>query len=138
MADELKLAELCEKADGPDRNLDAMIHGRNGPEGVGNWSDAPAFTASLDAAMTLATGLCCEVTIDLDGTAKAFIWQPGWTLAVEGHAANPALAVSAAALRAIDVLGDHSAIADRNAKRQDAKTGLARKGESGGAEGNRP
>lgn len=49
-----ELIERLEKAEGPDRNLDAMIHWqiKNGV-GVGAAQDAPHYTASLDAAMTL-------------------------------------------------------------------------------------
>lgn len=56
--------------------------------------------AFLDAAMTLAGGLGGEVTFFKDGTAKAFLWQP-YPLAVEAKAATPALALCAAALRAL-------------------------------------
>jgi hypothetical protein len=70
----LKLAERCEQATGPDRELDALIAGREGalvadtrdcdgnsvtcvwPGGKfrsGEWFILPAYTASLDAAMML-------------------------------------------------------------------------------------
>lgn len=54
MTDLSALAERIEAAEGPDRNLDAMIHHRllNGI-GTGYASDAPAYTASLDAAVSL-------------------------------------------------------------------------------------
>ncbi len=55
--------------------------------------------ASLDAAMMLAKDLGGQVTFFKDGTAKAFLWQP-YPLAVEAKAATPALALTAAALRA--------------------------------------
>jgi hypothetical protein len=60
---------------------------------------APAYTASLDAAMTLAEGFGGQVTFFKDGTAKAFLWQP-YPLAVEGKAASPAIALCIAALKA--------------------------------------
>jgi hypothetical protein len=49
-----ELAALCEAATAPDREMDAVIHFviKDGI-GVGYASDAPAFTASLDAALTL-------------------------------------------------------------------------------------
>ena len=53
-AELLALAERVEKLAGPDRGLDAEIYWaiKDGV-GVGYRQDAPAFTASLDAAMTL-------------------------------------------------------------------------------------
>jgi hypothetical protein len=49
--------------------------------------------------MTLAADLGGQVTFFRDGTAKAFLWQP-YPLAVEVRAATPALALTAAALKA--------------------------------------
>lgn len=50
MSDLLKLAERCEKATGPDRDLDATIE-----RVLRNYSTPlPLYTASIDAAMTLA------------------------------------------------------------------------------------
>jgi hypothetical protein len=60
---------------------------------------APNYTASIDAAMTLASGFGGEVTFFRDGTAKAFLWQP-YPLAIEAKATSPALALCATALRA--------------------------------------
>lgn len=46
---------LLERATGPDRGLDAMIHWQMlDGVGVGYSQDTPAYTASIDAAMTLA------------------------------------------------------------------------------------
>lgn len=94
---------MVEQANRPDRNLDAMIRHRllNGV-GTGYAADAPAYTASLDAALTLVP----------DGWAYAFssnLIGPGNVAGCqrrdpfggsEATAATPALALCAAALRA--------------------------------------
>lgn len=67
------------------------------------WRNLPAYTASLDAGMTLANGLGGQVTFFKDGTAKAFLWQP-YPMAVEAKAATPALALTASCLRALAAL----------------------------------
>jgi hypothetical protein len=118
----LELAERCEKATGPDRELDAAIacyapicqadyvlsanpSKRRGMvtrhfDGGGHGTFVcNSYTASLDAAMTLANGYGGEVTFFKDGTAKAFLWQP-YPMAIEAKAATPALALCAAALKA--------------------------------------
>ena len=124
----LALADRVEQATGPDRELDCAIRmAVYAPEGStmeqspinGNWciysgtsfrTGKPAlweshlgrnhsFTASLDAAMSLAEGCGGQVTFFKDGTAKAFLWQP-YPLAIECKAATPALALCAAALKA--------------------------------------
>lgn len=106
----LELAGRCEQAAGPDREIDrdiyALVNNRKKPDlcayGDGRLivpTFVDAYTASLDAAMTLAGGLGGEVTFYKDGTAKAFVWQP-YPMAVEAKAATPALALCAVALRA--------------------------------------
>ncbi len=45
--------EILERATAPDRALDWEIHLRNGIDGVGPYGAHPAYTRSLDAAMTL-------------------------------------------------------------------------------------
>ncbi len=117
----LVLAERCESAAGPDRELDAEIAVAIGYERDGDelWfkgefyslrepdfydlqgknRELRFFTASLDAAMTLAKGLGGSMTFFKDGTAKAFFWQP-YPLAIEAKAATLPLAIIAAALRA--------------------------------------
>lgn len=124
MRDELaSLAERIEAASGPDRELDAAIwlavtpgatrrktkylHEASGQEcEIDETRDAshrliivPSYCASLDAAMSLAEAYGGQLTFFKDGTAKAFLWQP-YPLAVEAKAATPALALTAAALRA--------------------------------------
>lgn len=47
-----ELATRIEQAEGPSRELDAKIHHAIGRRDQ-QWADAPAYTASLDAAMTL-------------------------------------------------------------------------------------
>jgi hypothetical protein len=94
----LELAERCEKATGPDFDLSFAIW-QAAIEPIAPSSRQPDYTASLDAAMTLANGYGGEVTFFKDGTAKAFLWQP-YPMAIEAKAATPALALCAAALKA--------------------------------------
>ena len=74
----VELAERCEKAARPDRELDAAIaaavHLKQLTYSSPEWIKDPEFTASLDAAMSLVLR--------------------------DGQAATPALALCAAALRA--------------------------------------
>lgn len=54
----LEYAERCEQATGPDRRLDADIaYGKNALDWLSEAHHAPRYTASLDAAMTLADRL---------------------------------------------------------------------------------
>jgi hypothetical protein len=109
----LALADRCEQAAGPDRELDCYIHapreGRNiKPE---RWIETvrvyshmvPRYTASLDAAVMLVPeGWIYELGRGESGTSRALcrmgdergIWT-GWAVA-----ATAALALCAAALRA--------------------------------------
>lgn len=93
----LELADRVEQATGPDRDLDGEIH-----SGIGKrdqqWSYAPSYTASLDAAMTLVP----------EGLDVNLWWgiRKGLPLATAeidagmvGMAATPALALAAACLR---------------------------------------
>lgn len=99
MKDELlRLAERCEAATGPCRNLDNSI--RLSTNNGCAFDTDPAFTASLDAAMTLVP----------EGYAVELRQAPGWrTLASlrtldtdhKGRAVNFALALCATALRAL-------------------------------------
>jgi hypothetical protein len=116
MSELLKLAKRCEKATGPDRELDAMIaetigekHGRETGWCNSENDDyyvidecAALYTASLDAAMTLVPEGWGQ--FDVDATAPEL--GIDWTLhgperrEAKGTAAAPALALCAAALRA--------------------------------------
>jgi hypothetical protein len=111
----LSLAERVERATGADRNLDAMIHARDGLEGVGHWQDAPAYTASLDAAMTLLDqyGVLMHLSdIGADGLPLAKVGRPdldnapifagiaSCIMTDTSPVAGLALALCAAALRA--------------------------------------
>lgn len=120
--DLLRLADLVEKATGPDRELDAAIYMLLNPHmkpvtgSVGRFYDpqkttmlgaqkyhiaggatavGKSYTASLDAAMTLVPEGWFKLHPDsLKGWAALGIVGP-WS-----HAATPALALCAAALRA--------------------------------------
>lgn len=111
----LDLTERCEKATGPDRELDATIakavgekHGRetgwcNNENGDYYVIDecAARYTASIDAAMMLVPEGCefwCG-SKDATGTSWAWVGQFGGPEEI-GTAASPALALCAAALRA--------------------------------------
>jgi hypothetical protein len=126
----LELAERCEQAAGPERELDNAI-----------WAAAVAnppcpdhtklgklecsrFTASLDAAMTLVPeGKRLKVETAASG-ANAVIWQYGPTVVWDADARTPALALCAAALRA------RAASCDRNPTGQDREAGLGAEHES--------
>lgn len=129
MTDLLRLAELCEKAVGADRELDALI--RCACHHPWEWHIRPAkkpgtvtaryesgshgtfiaqrFTASLDAAMTLVPegwswGITAETERLLSGhTPFSASVRRYWTSFDQDHfcrGATPALALCAAALRA--------------------------------------
>ena len=120
--DLLKLAARCEAATGPDREIDAAIAAtaRHGTEhtwayGYPAWlaaSDgrvhlakngpsfaAPAYTASLDAAMTLRPKGWDWQYSSATGTARVWLGD-GRVHNSTGNAATPELALCAAALRA--------------------------------------
>lgn len=69
------------------------------PEGIEHpWF--PFCLTSIDAAMSLASEFSGQVTFFRDGGAKAFLWQR-YPQALEVKAATPALALTAACLRAL-------------------------------------
>mgnify|MGYP003532425894 FL=1 len=98
----LALALRCEKAEGPDRELDAAImrlFANSVESDDGDWwygphdempRKVPAFTASLDAALTLVPEECGWMVM---GCAAKVGRQPS-------RGATPALALASAALRA--------------------------------------
>jgi len=93
MTDLLLLAERVEDAEGFDPDLDHAIH-----DLLGDNDGAPAYTLSLDAALTLVPEGCGWT----GGSGRAFhIWKYTHTAVSEyGNAATPALALTAACLRA--------------------------------------
>lgn len=116
MADFMELAERCEKATGPDRELDLAIaklpirpHPVPAKATLGQgglaWSGAYGFkcaeyTASLDAAMTLVPeGWNWQVGVGNHNWAAVYKGAPP-SMRVDPIAATPALALCAAALRA--------------------------------------
>lgn len=112
-ADDLqRLVERIEAASGPDRELDCRIWcAISGPTfdvavavvpDFSQWQ-APFYTASIDAAMTLVPeGRSWELTkLESAGTAQAFIWNMKELGEGDGaEAKTPALALASAALRA--------------------------------------
>jgi hypothetical protein len=95
----LELAERCEKATGPDFDLSFAIW-QAAIEPIAPSSRQPDYTASLDAAMTLVPEGAELVTLVLINSAGR---MP--SAGIDGgehisHAATPALALCAAALRA--------------------------------------
>jgi len=96
----LALAERCEQAAGPDRELDARIYilitGGSADDADYAATDPdvtcnpPPYTASLDAAVTLVPEGCGWMV--MSSAAKVGVWP--------SHGATPALALCAAALRA--------------------------------------
>jgi len=113
MGELLKLVDRVEALEAPDRGIDWEIHCRDGLDGVGMYGDHPTYTASIDAAMTLVPeGMRVNLSEwdDEEHLRRAGPWQ--CILSVAGtchanpfdarcdHAATPALALTAAALRA--------------------------------------
>lgn len=98
----IELAERCEKASGPDREIDIDIQQVIGgaiPTGFQMQYEGvrlPGYTASLDAAMMLVPeGMAIELAWNAARLADARV---GWKR--PGIAKSPALALCAAALRA--------------------------------------
>src|SRR5688572_1658024 len=116
----LDLADRCEQTTGPDRRLDADIHCALNPEfhvderdsGVifvvknldergGFYTGAKAYTASLDAAMTLMPeGWLWQVNLWANGASAECASVKPYEPCGRYQAATPALALCAAALRA--------------------------------------
>ncbi len=101
----MTLADSIEQAEGPSRELDAMIHFHitNGV-GCGAAQDAPAYTASIDAALTLVPkGWVRRNSQIRFGMWQIQLWHGDksfWTDPdVSVIAASEALAICAAALR---------------------------------------
>ncbi len=101
----LALAERCERACGPDRDLDAQIS-----LAVGGYSETKSryqpepFTASLDAVMSLVPERCIFGCGSKDATYRSWAWvgpdEPPNGSEEIAAGATPALALAAAALRA--------------------------------------
>lgn len=129
MSELLKLAERCEAATGPDRELDALIacHApicradyilsarpsqkrgmvtRYFDDGGHGTFVCENYTASLDAAMTLVPEGCASAIgtmafVNETRLPWACIWTPQGEPTWRSDAATPALALCAAALRAL-------------------------------------
>ncbi len=89
------LAERCEAATGPDRELDLLIM-RYAMNIGGAAENADRYTASLDAAMTLLASddqALCDFVLNRPSAVN--VGNTKWV-----HGATPALALCAAALRA--------------------------------------
>lgn len=108
----IELADRCEKATRPDRQLDAVIavavcddphavvalpqfHGAGSVEGAMTFWNAPTYTASLDAAMALVPEGWGWALFD-----GAVVLTPDKGPQVMGDAATTPLALCATALRA--------------------------------------
>ncbi len=90
------LAVRCEAATGPDRELDALIN-----DIAGRRPTMPAYTASLDAAMTLVPEGYLYGIGNPEGAAHAVVSESPDALIDPVKAATPALALCAASLRAL-------------------------------------
>jgi len=125
----LELAARCEKAEGPDRRLDAGLHQARGytlrdgkpneryaktrrwvsPEGIDcGWLEGtnreypPRYTASVDAALTLVAGTGVLITLSEikgDGMPMCVVGNPETAELFEAVANTMPLALVAAALR---------------------------------------
>jgi hypothetical protein len=105
MAFELEaLAERLERATGPDRALDAELHSAWGRSISAGWEHlTPLYTASLDAALSLAAGHAILITLSEikgDGMPRCVFGKPEDGTLYEAIAATMPLAVCAAAARA--------------------------------------
>lgn len=112
-SDIASLIARCEAAEGPDRELDLAIELHL--EGAGyaypadNWQkDVSAYTASLDAAMSLVPEGWSTANYHQGPSGGGHWWELGCIrddlqqyLSAKGRAATPALALTAACLRAM-------------------------------------
>ena len=108
MSDLTTLAMECERAEGASYDLDCRIHqaiGGTVPSGFQmqyEGTRVPAYTASLDAAMSLVPeGWGVDIFAGVTATRvkpSASVWYPGAS-SHEADAATPALALTAACLR---------------------------------------
>lgn len=114
------LITRVEAATGADRELDDAIEAEIGDWiNLGGWQrkhkatgvvesysyrQAPAYTASLDAAMSLVPeGWCFTIGQSVGFSAVADLWIAGKVPGIHQAADTPAIALTAAALRARDV-----------------------------------
>lgn len=126
MTDLLELAERLERATGPDRELDKAIHGLlfpprpvatdedQPPPGFGSgflsgdyWGSG--YTSSIDAAMTLVPEGWDRIEQEQSrerAWARITVHRNGFAPQYESRAATPALALCAAALRALAQSGE--------------------------------
>ena len=111
MTDLIELAERVERAPGPDRELDCLIAQHLGYQKLARGVTAaeiahlypgPFYTASLDAALKLATGTVLLHLSDIgaDGLPLCRLGDPSTGREWTGIAATLPLAITAAALRA--------------------------------------
>lgn len=130
MTDPNTLADRVEALAGPDREVDCMITSAAHPSMAGEWrvvgppnydpprffsaqkgmdwigydllNNAPFYTSSLDAAMTLVPEGCVFSVDTLDGHSEAVVGNNKRAIAQPDYVrgATPALALCAAALRA--------------------------------------
>lgn len=101
----IAIAERCEKATGPDRALDYDIAHFVTSAHLANHGKAPAYTASLDAALTLVPDSLFPGVSQSVFHCDWHSWMgdedgDGPLTRGEANAATPALALCAAALRA--------------------------------------
>lgn len=119
----LEIAERCEQATGPDRESDVAIHtavttfeprvgGVGWPAGelvvpaFPGWEPLPAYTASLDAAITLVPeGFDVHFYLERRGGSSAIVTSTKALGLARVFAATPALAICTAALRARASIG---------------------------------
>lgn len=116
MTDMIELAERVEAGTGPDRDLDAAIARALSSNSTDHWYEnhrgeyctddlAPNYTASLDAAMTLVPVSGRWFTYYATENRHSHVWtwklRGGFGMTVTAFAATPALALTAASLRAL-------------------------------------
>lgn len=104
MTDLNSLADRIEKASGPDREIDRAIQIAVGRAGWPMVKPEP-YTASLDAAMTLAEGMVFSLHDCGSEAPYAYITNERGGVAFSAFAKTPALALTSACLRALVMKG---------------------------------
>lgn len=100
----LELAERCEAATGPDRDLSIEITDALDPSD--RVRGYPDYTASVDAALSLVPEGYDALDLKFGPRGadepkwRAIVWMPSRNVGWDADAATPALALCAAALRA--------------------------------------
>jgi hypothetical protein len=97
----LALAERCEKATGPDFEIDRDILMNVDSIGDYDWAYPPKYSASLDTAMSFCERMLPGWCWRISSTNAARIWKYGEPHTVVDCVSTPVLAIDAAILRTL-------------------------------------